>query len=152
MGMGGSFYAVSDDQMIRALSGTLPWDAFRSNALDERPAECFSDGEHVWFELSKLLDPEHACGRHQSDRLPEAVGCNHALNARLTALALGRLDLVELETRYAALDTEWSFDEVHAAGDARAAKEADYFEALRAGKTTVELLGLDTASIRRDSL
>lgn len=40
-------------------------------------------------------------------------------------------------------------DSVRAAGEARAAKEADYFNALRGGATTVELLGLDTSSINR---
>jgi len=40
--------------------------------------------------------------------------------------------------------------EVQAAGDARATKEADYFDALRSGSTTVDLLGLDTSSISRD--
>ena len=41
-------------------------------------------------------------------------------------------------------------DDVLAAGRAREAKEATYFEALRAGRTTVELLGLDTSPIVRD--
>jgi 4-hydroxy-4-methyl-2-oxoglutarate aldolase len=40
-------------------------------------------------------------------------------------------------------------DEVRSAGDARATKEADYFAALKADATTVELLGLDTSSITR---
>jgi 4-hydroxy-4-methyl-2-oxoglutarate aldolase len=43
-----------------------------------------------------------------------------------------------------------AFDDVVAAGRARAAKESAMFEALRAGKTTVELLGLDVAPIERD--
>jgi 4-hydroxy-4-methyl-2-oxoglutarate aldolase len=38
-------------------------------------------------------------------------------------------------------------EEVLLAGRARAAKEAEYFVALRAGKTTVELLGLDTSPV-----
>jgi 4-hydroxy-4-methyl-2-oxoglutarate aldolase len=42
-------------------------------------------------------------------------------------------------------------DAVQAAGEARATKEADYFEQLRAGRTTVELLDLDTSSIRRST-
>lgn len=42
-----------------------------------------------------------------------------------------------------------SLDAVRAAGEARAAKEAEYFEQLRARKTTVELLHLDTSSIHR---
>ncbi|MEY2432758.1 MAG: 4-hydroxy-4-methyl-2-oxoglutarate aldolase [Acidimicrobiaceae bacterium] len=42
-----------------------------------------------------------------------------------------------------------ALDSVRAAGEARAANEAEYFEALRAGKTTVELLDLDTSSITR---
>jgi len=36
---------------------------------------------------------------------------------------------------------------VRSAGEARSAKEEEYFEQLRAGKTTVDLLGLDTSSI-----
>ena len=42
-------------------------------------------------------------------------------------------------------------DAVRAAGEARAAKEREYFEQLRAGKTTVELLHLDTSAITRKS-
>jgi 4-hydroxy-4-methyl-2-oxoglutarate aldolase len=38
--------------------------------------------------------------------------------------------------------------EVLAAGRAREAKEAEFFEALRCGRTTVELLGLDASLIR----
>jgi 4-hydroxy-4-methyl-2-oxoglutarate aldolase len=38
-------------------------------------------------------------------------------------------------------------DEVLAAGRAREAKEAGFFEALRSGRTTVELLGLDSSLI-----
>jgi len=41
-------------------------------------------------------------------------------------------------------------DDVLAAGQAREAKEAIYFEELKAGRTTVELLGLDTSPITRD--
>jgi 4-hydroxy-4-methyl-2-oxoglutarate aldolase len=40
-----------------------------------------------------------------------------------------------------------SVDDVLAAGDAREAKEAGFFESLRSGSTTVELLGLDTALV-----
>jgi regulator of RNase E activity RraA len=40
-------------------------------------------------------------------------------------------------------------DEIVAAGRARADKEAEMFEQLRAGATTVELLALDTATIER---
>ena len=41
-------------------------------------------------------------------------------------------------------------DEVVAAGQARAAKEAEYFAQLRSGSTTVDLLGLETSSISRE--
>jgi len=41
-------------------------------------------------------------------------------------------------------------DDVLVAGQAREAKEAGFFEALRAGKTTIDLLGLDTSPIARD--
>ena len=40
-------------------------------------------------------------------------------------------------------------DDVLAAGRAREAKEAGFFEALRAGSTTVELLGLDASLVRQ---
>jgi 4-hydroxy-4-methyl-2-oxoglutarate aldolase len=43
-----------------------------------------------------------------------------------------------------------ALDDVLAAGQAREAKEAGFFEALRNGQTTVELLGLDTSPITRD--
>ena len=41
-------------------------------------------------------------------------------------------------------------DDVLTAGRAREAKEATFFEELRAGKTTIDLLGLDTSAITRD--
>jgi len=40
-----------------------------------------------------------------------------------------------------------TLDEVAAAGEARAAKEQQMFEQLKAGKTTVELLGLDVTQL-----
>jgi 4-hydroxy-4-methyl-2-oxoglutarate aldolase len=39
-------------------------------------------------------------------------------------------------------------DDVVAAGEARADREKDYFESLRGGSTTIELLGLDTSPVR----
>src|SRR4051794_24922516 len=41
-------------------------------------------------------------------------------------------------------------DEVRTAGLARAEREQHYFEQLKAGRTTVELLGLDTAAVDRE--
>jgi len=43
-----------------------------------------------------------------------------------------------------------ALDDVLAAGRAREAKEAGFFDALRKGTTTVELLGLDTSPVTRD--
>ena len=43
-----------------------------------------------------------------------------------------------------------ALDDVLAAGQAREAKEAGFFDALRKGTTTVELLGLDTSPVTRD--
>ena len=40
-----------------------------------------------------------------------------------------------------------AFDDVVAAGHARAEKEAAYFAALRDGTTTIELLGLDATPV-----
>lgn len=42
-------------------------------------------------------------------------------------------------------------ESVRAAGNARATKESGYFDELRAGRTTIELLGLDTSTIIRPS-
>lgn len=42
-------------------------------------------------------------------------------------------------------------EQVLAAGRARVAREAGFFESLRAGATTVELLGLDVSIVRRHS-
>jgi 4-hydroxy-4-methyl-2-oxoglutarate aldolase len=42
-----------------------------------------------------------------------------------------------------------SLQQVLEAGHARAEKEAEFFDALRGGKTTVELLGLDVSPVRR---
>ena len=42
-----------------------------------------------------------------------------------------------------------ALDSVLEAGRARAAKEAGMFEALRAGRTTVELLGLDPSAVEQ---
>ena len=42
-----------------------------------------------------------------------------------------------------------ALDAVRAAGEARATKEREYFDQLRAGHTTVDLLNLDTSSIVR---
>jgi 4-hydroxy-4-methyl-2-oxoglutarate aldolase len=41
-------------------------------------------------------------------------------------------------------------DEIRAAGVTRAEREQHYFEQLKAGRTTIELLGLDTAPIDRE--
>jgi 4-hydroxy-4-methyl-2-oxoglutarate aldolase len=41
-------------------------------------------------------------------------------------------------------------EDVRVAGEARAAKEQQYFQQLESGSTTVELLGLDATSIERD--
>jgi regulator of RNase E activity RraA len=42
-----------------------------------------------------------------------------------------------------------TLENVLAAGADREAKEAGYFEALKSGSTTVELLGLDAALVRQ---
>ena len=42
-----------------------------------------------------------------------------------------------------------SLDDVLAAGRGREAKEAGFFEALKSGSTTVELLGLDASLVRQ---
>ena len=42
-----------------------------------------------------------------------------------------------------------ALDDVLAAGRGREAKEAGFFEALKAGSTTVELLGLDASLVRQ---
>jgi 4-hydroxy-4-methyl-2-oxoglutarate aldolase len=44
---------------------------------------------------------------------------------------------------------ESAVDDVLAAGDARETKEAGFFEALKSGSTTLELLGLDASLVRQ---
>jgi 4-hydroxy-4-methyl-2-oxoglutarate aldolase len=44
---------------------------------------------------------------------------------------------------------ESAVDEVLSAGDARETKEAGFFEALKSGSTTVQLLGLDASLVRQ---
>ncbi|WP_144289841.1 DUF1877 family protein [Ideonella sp. A 288] len=114
MSYGGDFYALSDDQLTRILSGQLDGEAFLRNGLPERPADCFTGGEAVWHELTKLLGPENACGVDITDAVPVGGGCSASADVQRTAEALTVLTKDELRHRYAVLDTRESFESLYA--------------------------------------
>ena len=65
MSMGGDFYALSDEQLTRLLEGDLAYADFLYDGPGEHPRECFSQYEHLWYELSQVLADEDACGVEQ---------------------------------------------------------------------------------------
>jgi 4-hydroxy-4-methyl-2-oxoglutarate aldolase len=58
-------------------------------------------------------------------------------------------DWVVADVDGVAFVTESALDDVLAAGDARETKEAGFFEALKSGSTTLQLLGLDASLVRQ---
>ncbi len=84
--------------------------------------------------------------RGATKQLPGAVG--GAVQVGGTEVADG--DWVVADADGVVVVAAAELEAVVAAGTARAEREAIYFEALRAGTTTIELLGLDASLIRRD--
>lgn len=114
MSMGGDFYAISDQQLKEMLDGKLDYASFLYNELEEKPRECYSKGETVWFELTQLLSHENACGTENTYDIPEASGYSFSTQVSLIAQALSRLDETELRDRYNNEDIEESFDTIFA--------------------------------------
>jgi Domain of unknown function (DUF1877) len=115
MSIRGSFYALTDDQLAALLSGSLDGDAFLGERLHVAPAEKFSGGEAVWCELTKLLDPEDGCGAQGTEVVPEGGAFSNAEEVRRTFTKLSVLPHQELERRYAALETDFSWEQIHEA-------------------------------------
>ncbi len=117
MSFGGDFYSLSDDQLKSILDAGLDGEAFLGNQLKERPSECFSRGTRVWYELTKLLATENACGTEITDAIPEGGGYSYSPDVRITAEALRHLTTDDLRSRYAMLETELSFEEINSVVD-----------------------------------
>ncbi len=115
MSIRGSFYSLTDDQLTALLSGSLDGDAFLGGRLQVAPAEKFSGGEAVWYELTKLLGPEDGCGVHGTEVVPEGGAFSNEAEVRRTFTKISVLPEQELERRYAALDTDFSWEQIHEA-------------------------------------
>ena len=112
MSMGGDFYALSDQQLQNLLDGSLDYAQFLDNALAEKPRECFSEGEIVWFELTQMLEPEYACGIENTDAIPEMSGYSFAEDVAGVAEELAALDEAALRERYDEADMMPDFAEM----------------------------------------
>ena len=110
--LGGNFYALTDDQLNRILAGSLDGDAFLSGTSAEKPAACFSHGELVWYELTKILAAEDGCGANTTDAVPEGGAYSHSSEVQETSASLETLTEEEIRLRYSGLDTPHSFDEI----------------------------------------
>ena len=100
MSFGGDFYALSDAQLQNLLDGSLDYAQFLDEQLAEKPRECFSEGEIVWFELTQMLEPEYACGIENTDAIPEMSGYSFADDVASIAQDLAALDEATLRERY----------------------------------------------------
>lgn len=115
MGIKGTFYSLTDTQLAALLNGSLDGDAFLSGRLPDAPADRFSGGEEVWYELTKILGPEDGCGVHPTEALPEGGAFSSAAEVRRGFTRLSVVPHQELERRHGTLETEATWEEVHAA-------------------------------------
>lgn len=115
MSIRGTFYAVTDSQLVRLLEGSLGGDDFLAGCSPEAPAEHFSGGEAVWYELTKLLGSEDGCGVEGTEAIPEGGAYSFSADVQRISGRLSALDREELARRYADLETDFAFDEIHAA-------------------------------------
>ena len=112
MQSGGHFFALSDDQLRRLLSGELAHAGFLAPGGSEQPRETYSKAAALWYELSQVLQGEAACGTEQTDRIPEMVGYSFAPQVQSTAASLAVLPDAELRTRCEGALMEATPDEV----------------------------------------
>ncbi|MEJ8836903.1 DUF1877 family protein [Ramlibacter sp. AN1133] len=96
---GGHFFALSDDQLRRLLSGELAHAGFLAPGGGEQPRETYSQAASVWYELSQVLQGEAACGTEQTDSIPEMVGYSFAPQVQSTAARLAALADAEVRSR-----------------------------------------------------
>ena len=112
MSMGGDFYALSDDQLQRMLDGSLDYAEFLYGEIEEKPRECYSRGEHLWHELTRLLQNEDACGMEQTDAIPELSGYSFSGDVASTAKRLTALSEDQMRHRHDDENIEAPIDEV----------------------------------------
>lgn len=112
MSMGGDFYALSDEQLTRLLDETLDFGEFFYDEIEERPRECYSGGELVWYELTQILTPEEGCGVEQTDVVPEMSGYSFSDDVESVAKQLALLDDEEIKHRYSQIETSESFERI----------------------------------------
>ena len=112
MGMGGDFYALTDDQLERLLDGRLAYGRFLHFEGEEFPRECLSDFEHFWFELTQVLAPEDACGAMQGEEIPELCGYSDSEQVARTAARLEALDEAMIRRRCERADIEAPLEEI----------------------------------------
>lgn len=112
MGAGGEFFALSDDQLQRLLSGELAHAGFLQPGGAEQPREAFTQAAQVWYELSQVLQAEAACGAQQSDKIPDLVGYSSAQQVQATAAKLAGLAEGEVRKRCDGALMEASVDDV----------------------------------------
>jgi len=112
MSMGGDFYANSDEQLTRLLDGTLNYDEFFCDEIEDRPRECYSGCEWVWYELTQILMPEDGCGVEITDAIPEALGYSYSGDVESVAEALAMLDDEEIKLRYSKIKAKEPLEDV----------------------------------------
>ena len=112
MSMGGDFYALSDEQLTRLLDETLDFGEFFYDEIEERPRECYSGGELVWYELTQILTPEEGCGVEHTDVVPEMSGYSFSDDVESVAKQLALLDDEEIKRRYSQIETSESFERI----------------------------------------
>lgn len=112
MSMGGDFYALSDNQLQRLLDGSLEYGEFLYDSPGERPRECLSRFEHLWYELSQVLLDEDACGVEQSAEIPEMSGYSFSEDVSRTASMLESLEVDAIRGRCEAAGVEAPAEDV----------------------------------------
>lgn len=115
MQSGGHFFALSDDQLRRLLSGELAHAGFLAPGGSEQPRETYSNAAALWYELSQVLQGEAACGAEQTDKIPTMVGYSFSPQVQATAAKLASLPDAEIRTRCESALMEATPDQVVAA-------------------------------------
>jgi hypothetical protein len=105
---GGDFYSMTEPQLEKLLAGELDYTTFLYDEGNEKPHECFSRSEHLWYELTQLLEEEGGCGTTPTDAIPEAAVWSTPDEVAATAVALDALQQDELVDRCETLGIEAS--------------------------------------------
>ena len=114
-----------------------------------RNADSRGQGDSLRKPGARCFDPVALASKQIAHRLPVF---QHILGPTIViGEGHARVDAQDVvQRRQDVVHPDRAADDVLAAGQAREAKEAHFFEELRAGRTTIELLALDTAPITRD--